>query len=131
MPEFHELRTLFWGLSGVASDSRDSPHPEAKPELQESGNQFLVYLDHTKLTKRYAYSGVYKEEGKLLLRICRYLQTLWQTTAAAASLAVYTQITTHPANTKRNKYVIITPKRRFGVIITCLLRCVFAGEASW
>ena len=28
---------------------------------------------------------------------------------------------------KRNKHVIITSKRRFDVIITCLLRCVFAG----
>ena len=28
---------------------------------------------------------------------------------------------------KRNKRAIITSKRRFGVIITCLLRCVFAG----
>ena len=32
-----------------------------------------------------------------------------------------------PANTQRNKHVIITSKRRFDVIITCLLRCVFAG----
>ena len=32
-----------------------------------------------------------------------------------------------PANTKRNKNVIITSKRRFDVIITCSLRCVFAG----
>ena len=29
--------------------------------------------------------------------------------------------------TQRNKYVIITSKPRFDVIITCLLRCVFAG----
>ena len=29
---------------------------------------------------------------------------------------------------KRNKHVIITPKRRFNVIITCLLRSVFAGK---
>ena len=35
---------------------------------------------------------------------------------------------TPPANTKRNKHVIITSKRRFDVIITCLLRCVFAGH---
>ena len=35
---------------------------------------------------------------------------------------------THPANTQRNKHVIITSKRRFDVIITCLLRCVFAGQ---
>ena len=32
-----------------------------------------------------------------------------------------------PANTKRNKHVIITPKHRFNVMITCLLRFVFAG----
>ena len=32
-----------------------------------------------------------------------------------------------PANTKRNKRVIITTKQRFDVMITCLLRCVFAG----
>ena len=32
-----------------------------------------------------------------------------------------------PANTKRNKHVIITSKRCFDVIITCSLRCVFAG----
>ena len=32
-----------------------------------------------------------------------------------------------PANTKRNKYVIITSKRRVDVKITCLLHCVFAG----
>ena len=31
-----------------------------------------------------------------------------------------------PANT-RYKHVIITSKRRFDAIITCLLRCVFAG----
>ena len=32
-----------------------------------------------------------------------------------------------PANTQRNKHVIITSKRRFDVLITCLLRGVFAG----
>ena len=32
-----------------------------------------------------------------------------------------------PANTKRNKHVIITSKQYFDVIIACLLRCVFAG----
>ena len=31
------------------------------------------------------------------------------------------------ANTQRNKHVIIPSKRRFDVIITRLLRCVFAG----
>ena len=31
-----------------------------------------------------------------------------------------------PANTQRNKHVIITPKHRFDVIIACLLRCVCA-----
>ena len=31
------------------------------------------------------------------------------------------------SNTQRNKHVIIMSKRRFDVIITCLLRCVFAG----
>ena len=31
------------------------------------------------------------------------------------------------ANTRRNKHVIITSKRCFDVIITCLLRFVFAG----
>ena len=31
-----------------------------------------------------------------------------------------------PANTQRDKHVIITSKQRFDVIITCLL-CVFAG----
>ena len=36
----------------------------------------------------------------------------------------------YSANTQRNKHVIITPKRRFGVIITCLLRFVFAGYKS-
>ena len=35
-----------------------------------------------------------------------------------------------PANTQRNKHVIITSKRRFGVIITCLLRCVFSGTVA-
>ena len=30
-----------------------------------------------------------------------------------------------PTNTQRNKHVIITSKRRFDVIITCLLRFVF------
>ena len=35
---------------------------------------------------------------------------------------------TCPANTQRNKHmIIITPKRRFDVIITCLLRCEFTG----
>ena len=33
----------------------------------------------------------------------------------------------YPANTQRNKHVIITSKQRFDVIISCLLRCVFAG----
>ena len=37
-------------------------------------------------------------------------------------------MTRAPAITWRNKHVIITSKRRFDVIITCLLRCVFAGE---
>ena len=32
-----------------------------------------------------------------------------------------------PANTKRKKHVIITSKRGFDVIITCLLRCEFVG----
>ena len=35
----------------------------------------------------------------------------------------------HPANTQRNKYVIITSKPRFDVIITCLLCSVFAAWA--
>ena len=35
----------------------------------------------------------------------------------------------NPANTQSNKHVIITSKRRFDVIITCLLRCVFAGNS--
>ena len=34
---------------------------------------------------------------------------------------------TFPTNIKRNKHVIITSKQRFDVIITCLLRDVFAG----
>ena len=33
-----------------------------------------------------------------------------------------------PSNTQRNKHIIITSKRRFDVIITCLLRCVFEGS---
>ena len=33
-----------------------------------------------------------------------------------------------PANTKRNKHVIVSSKRRFHVIIACLLRYVFAGK---
>ena len=32
-----------------------------------------------------------------------------------------------PANTQRNEYVIITQKRRFDVLIPCLLRFVFVG----
>ena len=32
-----------------------------------------------------------------------------------------------PANKLRNKYVIISSKRRFDVMITYLLRAVFAG----
>ena len=32
-----------------------------------------------------------------------------------------------PTNTQYNKRVITTPKRRFHVIITCLLRCVLLG----
>ena len=35
-----------------------------------------------------------------------------------------------PANTERNKHVIIRSKRRFDVIIACLLHCVFAGFVS-
>ena len=35
----------------------------------------------------------------------------------------------NPANTKRNKHIIITSKQRFDVIITCLLRFVFAGKS--
>ena len=34
------------------------------------------------------------------------------------------------ANTLRNKNVIMTSKRRFDVIITFVLRCVFAGMMS-
>ena len=33
----------------------------------------------------------------------------------------------YPANTKRDKHVIITSKRSFDVIITCLSRCVLPG----
>ena len=33
-----------------------------------------------------------------------------------------------PANTKRNKYVNVTSKRCFDVIVTCLLRCAFPGR---
>ena len=40
---------------------------------------------------------------------------------------IFTSKAAFPAKTQRNKYVIITSKRRFDVIITCLLRCVFAG----
>ena len=36
----------------------------------------------------------------------------------------------NPANTQRNKHIIITSKPRFGVIITCLLCFVFVGESS-
>ena len=32
-----------------------------------------------------------------------------------------------PANTKRNRRLIITSRRRFDVIITCLLRFMFVG----
>ena len=35
-----------------------------------------------------------------------------------------------PTNTQRNKHVIVTSKHRFDVIITRLLRCVFAGMRS-
>ena len=34
----------------------------------------------------------------------------------------------YPANTKRDRHAIITSKQCFEVIITCLLRCVFAGH---
>ena len=33
----------------------------------------------------------------------------------------------NPANTQRNKHVIITSKLRFDVMIACLLCCVFTG----
>ena len=33
-----------------------------------------------------------------------------------------------PANIQRNKHVMITSKRRFDVMITCSLRCAFAGS---
>ena len=33
----------------------------------------------------------------------------------------------YPAKTQHNKHVIITPKGRFDLIITCLLHCRFAG----
>ena len=36
----------------------------------------------------------------------------------------------NPTNTQRNKHVIVTSKHRFDVIITRLLRCVFAGMRS-
>ena len=32
-----------------------------------------------------------------------------------------------PANTQRYKYIIITTKRRFDVIVTCSLHCMFGG----
>ena len=38
--------------------------------------------------------------------------------------------TTRPPHTQRNKHVIITSKRRFDVIIMCLLRFVYAGRVS-
>ena len=36
-----------------------------------------------------------------------------------------------PQQTQRNEYIIITSKRRFDVIITCLLRFVFAGTVQY
>ena len=39
-------------------------------------------------------------------------------------------ITATPANIVRNKFVIITSRRRFGVIMTYLLRRLFAGVVS-
>ena len=36
-------------------------------------------------------------------------------------------MTSFTANTQRNKYVIITQKRDFDVLIPCLLRFVFVG----
>ena len=47
--------------------------------------------------------------------------------AQTLSYPLVTVVFTIPANTKRNKHVIITSKRRFDVIIRCLLRCVLAG----
>ena len=41
----------------------------------------------------------------------------------------YSAAMIYPANKLRNKYVIITSKRRFDVIITYLLRSMFAGKA--
>ena len=40
---------------------------------------------------------------------------------------MYNTTGTYPANTKYNKHVIISSKRRFDVIIVYLLRFVFAG----
>ena len=40
---------------------------------------------------------------------------------------VYKQDTDFPANKLRKKYVVISSKRRFDVIITYLLRIMFAG----
>ena len=40
-------------------------------------------------------------------------------------IGVYNAAALGPTNTQRNKHVIITSKRRFDVIITCLLRFVF------
>ena len=36
----------------------------------------------------------------------------------------------YPADTKRNRHVIITSKRHFDVIITCLLRCALVGSSQ-
>ena len=45
---------------------------------------------------------------------------------ANISFGILPIISAIPANSQRNKHVIIAPKRRFDVIITCLLRFVFA-----
>ena len=51
----------------------------------------------------------------------------WQTIGACHPGGQYFSYRT--ANTQRNKHVIITQKRGFDAVITCLLRYVFAEQS--
>ena len=64
---------------------------------------------------------------------CEKSLHIWRLLSLAKSLLSH-RLKTGPdimniitANTQSNKHVIITSKQHFDVIITCLLRCVFAG----
>ena len=69
----------------------------------------------------------YSLERNVVILMKYLCSRLWLILIFTSYILISPMLNSYSANTKRNKHVIIKPKRRFGVIITCLLRCVFAG----